>query len=215
MFRCLQGLDDESIGIIQDELQARILVIAHSKAKTDVMELDDHARRIKEDKALREEILLIFRKECPTTTLDSWQQCIEEFNVSNSIYEGLRGSCQTWLKEKLQTSKKTPDFPSSAIKTIQWLIQRKEGKTDLTSAFPWQVINIGQNLSGVEFLTETITEKISIGLAFLDLINGFAKDLKWTTTDFNKVLRGLLGISTTPSQATLFAFVKHEHIRHL
>ena len=175
MFRCLQGLDDESIGIIQDELQARIFVIARSKGETDVMELADRARRIKEDKALREEILLIFRKECPTTTLDSWQQCIEEFNVSDSIYEGLRGSCQTWLKEKLQTSKKTPDFPKSAIKTIQWLIQRKEGKTDLTSAFPWQVINIGQNLFGVELLTETITENISIGLAFLDLINGFTK----------------------------------------
>jgi len=107
MFRCLQGLDNESIGIIQDELQARILVIARSKTETNIMELVDRAWRIKEDKALREEILLIFRRECPTTTLDSWQQCVTEFNISNSIYEGLRGSCQIWLKEKLQASKKT------------------------------------------------------------------------------------------------------------
>ena len=215
MFRCLQGLDDESIEVIQSELESKNLVVARSKGEVNIMEMAERARRIKEDKALQEEILNIFRKEYPDATLDTWAKCKDHFDITSAIYEGFRGSCQSWLKEKLQASKKTPDFPSSAHKTILWLIQRKEGGPISRSAFPWQVVNVGQDLTGAEFLFETLQEKLSIGLCFLDLIFGFTKNYAWSTSHFTRLLRGVLNISTEPKQAALVAFVKHEHIKNL
>ena len=77
------------------------------------MEMVERARQIKEYKYLQEEILSIFRKQCLHATFDSLAT-VEHFEITKSIYEGLQGSCQSWLREKIQTSKKMVEFLGTA-----------------------------------------------------------------------------------------------------
>lgn len=215
VFRCLRGLADEEIKIIQTELLEDKIVLVKQNNQNNIVDIITRSKELKQTKVFRQELVKVFKEIDPCATISTWDDCMSTYNVTEKIYQSLFISCVPWLELKLQQTKETPEFPSVTRGYVKWIVDKKNGVPSPSTAFPWVLKSVGNNLEGIEFLGEEESSQLSVGVCIIDATHSFIAEGRWPVSNFSKVLDGLSNISYKPSQFVIVAFVTYKHVKTL
>ncbi|MCO5596626.1 hypothetical protein L7F22_050693 [Adiantum nelumboides] len=151
-FRCLRGLEDEDVKVLQQELKEEKICLVKQPHQLDMLDLSARATNIKQTKVFLAEMFKLFKELEQVEAITSWEECRSYYNITDEIYNSLFISCTQWLHLKLQKTKETPAIPEVTKGYVQWIIAQKNGTSRLQFSLPWTIKCVGKNLEGIEFI---------------------------------------------------------------
>lgn len=213
-FRCLRGLQDADVQLLQRELiEGKIFLLKHPQQQ-EVLDLFTRATNLKQTKIFVVEMLKLFKEINPLADINSWEDCRSHYNITDDIYKSLFASCVQWLQVKLQQTKETPAFPEVTKGYVHWIIAQKIGISTLQIDLPWKIKGVGKNLEGIEFLSGEKSSKVRVGVCIIDTTHQNMIPSGWSAQQFGKVIDGVCGIAQ-PSEFVIVGLVKYQHAASL
>lgn len=217
-FRCLRGLEDDDVWLLQCELiEEKISLVKQPHQQEGMLDLLARATNIKQTKVfVVAQMLKIFKELDPLAAINSWEECRSHYDITDEIYKSLFNSCIQWLQLKLQQTKETPPHPIVTTGYIQWIIAQKNGTSNLQLNLPWTIKCIGGNLEGIKFLRGDENDSSArVGVCIIDTTHKGMIQSGWSAIQFGKVIDGVCGIAHKPSEFLIVGLVKYQHAASL
>ncbi|MCO5614410.1 hypothetical protein L7F22_068691 [Adiantum nelumboides] len=214
-FRCLHGLEDEDVKLLQQELKEEKICLVKQPHQSNKLDLSARATNIKQTKVFLVEIFKLFKELDPVEASTSWEECRSHYNITDEIYNSLFISCAQWLHLKLQKTKETPAIPEVTKGYVQWIIAQKNGTSRLQFSLPWTIKCVGKNLEGIEFIQGENTSTVRVGVCIIDTTHKSTISSGWSAAQFGKVIDGLCRIAHQPSKFVIVGLVKYQHAASL
>ena len=219
-FRCLAGLEETEVRMLQSELKSGLIVLSKVAANEEKMDLVTRVMLIKQDRVAQQELVQELLKEFnmfnPSHKCQSWDEVKHFYKVDDKVYSNFQHMCDTWIKAKLQVGKAVSEFSMEVKTYIQWIIAQSSVKHS-TYDYPWKVLSVSLGLEGRYFMTRHIVHPIPIGLCVLDTTEGVASMMQWTEEKLLDLLRGIMDITggTCHQQFVFLSFLKFRELVHL
>ncbi|MCO5584734.1 hypothetical protein L7F22_038666 [Adiantum nelumboides] len=214
-FRCLRGLEDEDVKVLQQELKEEKICLVKQPHQPDMLDLSARATNIKQTKVFLAEMFKLFKELDPVEAITSWEECRSHYNITDEIYNSLFISCTQWLHLKLQKTKETPAIPEVTKGYVQWIIAQKNGTSRLQFSLPWTIKCVGKNLEGIEFIQGENTSTVRVGVCIIDTTHKGTISSGWSAAQFGKVIDGVCRIAHQPSKFVIVGLVKYQHAAFL
>ncbi|MCO5581977.1 hypothetical protein L7F22_035866 [Adiantum nelumboides] len=214
-FRCLRGLEDEDVKVLQQELKEEKICLVKQPHQLDMLDLSVRATNIKQTKVFLAEMFKLFKELEQVEAITSWEECRSHYNITDEIYNSLFISCTQWLHLKLQKTKETPAIPEVTKGYVQWIIAQKNGTSRLQFSLPWTIKCVGKNLEGIEFIQGENTSTVRVGVCIIDTTHKGTISSGWSAAQFGKVIDGVCRIAHQPSEFVIVGLVKYQHATSL
>ncbi|MCO5596940.1 hypothetical protein L7F22_051011 [Adiantum nelumboides] len=214
-FRCLRGLEDEDVKVLQQELKEEKICLVKQPHQLDMLDLSARATNIKQTKVFLAEMFKLFKELEQVEAITSWKECRSHYNITDEIYNSLFISCTQWLHLKLQKTKETPAIPEVTKGYVQWIIAQKNGTSRLQLSLPWTIKCMGKNLEGIEFIQGENTSTVRVGVCIIDTTHKGTIFSGWSAFQFGKVIDGVCRIAHQPSEFVIVGLVKYQHAASL
>ncbi|MCO5563061.1 hypothetical protein L7F22_016697 [Adiantum nelumboides] len=214
-FRCLRGLEDEDVKVLQQELKEEKICLVKQPHQLDMLDLSARATNIKQTKVFLAEMFKLFKELEQVEAITSWEECRSHYNITDEIYNSLFISCTQWLHLKLQKTKETPAIPEVTKGYVQWIIAQKNGTSRLQFSLPWTIKCVGKNLEGIEFIQGENTSTVRVGACIIDTTHRGTISSGWSAAQFGKVIDGVCRIAHQPSEFVIVGLVKYQHAASL
>ncbi|MCO5603473.1 hypothetical protein L7F22_057623 [Adiantum nelumboides] len=164
-FRCLRGLKDEDVKVLQQELKEEKICLVKQPHQPDMLDLSARATNIKQTKVFLAEMFKLFKELDPVEAITSWEECRSHYYITDEIYNSLFISCTQWLHLKLQKTKETPTIPEVTKRYVQWIIAQKNDTTHKgTISSGWSAAQFGKVIDGVCRIAHQPSEFVIVGL---------------------------------------------------
>ncbi|MCO5546609.1 hypothetical protein L7F22_000039 [Adiantum nelumboides] len=214
-FRCLRGLEDEDVKVLQQELKEEMICLVKQPHQPDMLDLFARATNIKQTKVFLVEMFKLFKELDPVEAITSWEESRSLYNITNEIYNSLFISCTQWLHLKLQKTKETPAILEVTKGYVQWIIAQKNGTSRLQFSLPWTIKCMGKNLEGIKFIQGENTSTVRVGVCIIDTTHKGTISSGWSAAQFGKVIDGVCRIAHQPSEFVIVGLVKYQHAASL
>ena len=216
-YRCLSGLDEDSVKTVQDAIKTNEIVIVKGPKDAAKKDMAEFVRQLKQDKIIQDELMKVFREVDKDKNFQSWAQILLLYDIKDHVYNALLKMCESWIKDKLAASKATPQFPLKARAYIEWITNLSKDQLSSTLDLPWKVHTVNLHIEGEFFLKRYYENPISIGLCIIDSTEGSAKSMQWSESIFIELLSGIMRITggSTHAQYVLLAFLSFDDVVHL
>ena len=214
-FRCLSGLDEDSVQKIQASLKAKEIVLIKGPKDNEVKDMAELVKQLKQDNIIQDELMKVFNEADKTKNFKSWPEIVKEYNIDDHVYQVIIQMCDVWINAKLAASKVTPQFPLEERAYIDWITSLSKAQVSTINDFPWKVHAVNIHMEGKDFLKRYYKNPISIGLCILDNTDsGSTTCMKWSESIFMDLLSGILGITggTTHPQYVFLAFLSFDDV---
>ncbi|MCO5598289.1 hypothetical protein L7F22_052381 [Adiantum nelumboides] len=162
--RCLQGLEDDDVKLLQKELLEEKISLVKQPHQPDMLDLSARATNIKQTKAFLAEMFKLFKELDPVEAITTWEECRSHYNITDDIYKSLFTSCTQWLHLRLHKKKETPAIQEVTKGYVQWIIAQKNGTYRLQFSLPWTIKCVGKNLEGIEFFQGENNSPVRVGV---------------------------------------------------
>ncbi|MCO5562327.1 hypothetical protein L7F22_015953 [Adiantum nelumboides] len=214
-FRCLCGLEDEDVKLLQQEVKEEKIFLVKQPHQPNMLDLSARATNIKQTKVFLLEMFKLFKELDPIEAITSWEECGSHYNSTDEIYNSLFINCTQWLHLKLQKIKETPAIPEVTKGYVQWIIAQKNGTSRLQFSLPWTIKCMGKNLEGIEFIQGENTSTVRVGVCIIDTTHKGTISSGWSAAQFGKVIDGVCRIAHQPSKFVIVGLVKYQHAASL
>ena len=85
-FRCLRGLEDDDVRVLQHELIEEKICLVKQPNQDDMLDLFSRATKMKQTKVFVIEMLKLFKYFDPTVAISSWEECMSYYySITNAI----------------------------------------------------------------------------------------------------------------------------------
>ncbi|MCO5566848.1 hypothetical protein L7F22_020530 [Adiantum nelumboides] len=214
-FRCLRGLEDDDVKVLQQELKEEKICLVKQPHQLDMLDLSARATNIKQTKVFLAEMFKLFKELEQVEAITSWEECRSHYSITDEIYKSLFISCTQWLHLKLQKTKETPAIPKVTKGYVQWIIAQKNGTSRLQFNLPWTIKCVGKNLEGIEFIQGENTSTVRVGVCIIDTTHKGTISSGWSAAQFGKVIDRVCRIAHQPSKFVIVGLVKYQHAASL
>ncbi|MCO5610177.1 hypothetical protein L7F22_064413 [Adiantum nelumboides] len=214
-FRCLRGLEDEDVKVLQQELKEEKICLVKQPHQLDMLDLSARATNIKQTKVFLAKMFKLFKELEQVEAITSWEECRSHYNITDEIYNSLFISCTQWLHLKLQKTKEAPAIPEVTKGYVQWIIAQNNGTSRLQFSLPWTIKCVGKNLEGIEFIQGENTSTVRVGVCIIDTTHKGTISSGWSAAQFGKVIDGVCRIAHQPSKFVIVGLVKYQHAASL
>ncbi len=181
----------------------------------DMFDLSARATNVKQTNVFVAKMLKMFKEIDPLVAISTWEECRSHYNITDEIYKSLFASCTQWLQLKLHQTKETPPIPEVTKGYVQWIIEQKNGNSNLQFILPWTIKCIGKNLEGIEFLRGENDSAVRVGVCIIDTTHKGIISSGWSAIQFGKIIDGVCGMAHQPTKFVIAGLVKYQHAASL
>lgn len=104
-FRCLAGLEETEVRMLQAELKSGLIVLSKDAASEEKVDLVTRVMLIKQDRVAQKELVQELLKEFNIMNhshkCQSWDEVKHFYKVDDKVYSNFQHMCDTWIKTKL------------------------------------------------------------------------------------------------------------------
>ena len=87
-FRCLRGLEDDDVRLLQQELlEDKICLVKQPNQEKDLLDLFSHPTNVKETKIFVAEILKMLKELNLAVDIPSWEECWSHYNLGGVTHK--------------------------------------------------------------------------------------------------------------------------------